>query len=50
MAKEVNDSQIGVATEGDEEELPNRVSNAELKSRITGIEHISPFEFPPKRY
>lgn len=48
MAQDVNESQA-VVTEGDEE-TPNRVSNAVLKSRITGIEHISSFEFPPKRY
>jgi len=49
VAKEANDSQIGVQTQGDEE-TEERVSEVELKSRITGIEHISPFEIPPKRY
>ena len=36
----------------DEESLEsvNRVSDAELKNRITGIEHISHFEFPSKRF
>ena len=27
-----------------------RVSDVELKARITGIEHISEFEFPSKRF
>ena len=49
LAQDINSSIMGV-TEEDKNENENRISEAELKGRITGIEHISNFEAPPKRF
>jgi len=46
--EEVNDSAIDIPEE--EKSPTERVSDLELSSRITGIEHLSDFQFPTKRF
>lgn len=45
-----NESSVAITEMPNLNNLEDRVSEAELKSRITGIEYVAHYEFPKKRF